>query len=66
MGRPACPISFNATGGGSEVYDLAKDKAEKNNLVGEQTSQKLIQEGQQHLAAWVQYQKKLYDGWLAK
>ncbi len=47
---------FNAFSNEYEIYDLSKDPNETHNLAGEMPI--LTQDGQQHLAAWVQYQDR--------
>jgi arylsulfatase A-like enzyme len=47
---------FNASSGEHEIYDVKKDPYETSNLAAQRPA--LWREGQQHLAAWVQYQDR--------
>jgi len=55
---------FNASTGDNEVYDLSTDPHEENNIAADHED--FIAESQQRLAAWVQYQEKMYKNIFSK
>jgi lipoteichoic acid synthase len=57
-------VIFNASAGRTEIYDLGRDPEERHDLAAALPD--AVREGQQRLAAWVQYQKALMERWQAR
>jgi hypothetical protein len=54
---------LNATRGQEELFDLSNDPDQRRSIAGARPAE--VRRLRERLAAWVQYQKRMYDGLVA-